>query len=453
MSTPLRTMRKEQMAIHLVELLDSGSFTEFRNYYLRSGIYNTIGRYKSRIVGGKFESYNDPEPSVERLKAKEYTNLYMEAFGVFENDRPRPAFEAELERKILDAQNRSDLTPYDRVGLVYKYIKEQLNTHKINQHTWLRMAMEKMLIDWTIRDLSKQPNTPVVTDIADAYKNIINQKNQMPNERWAHLWNLDGRGYSPQMEDGSDRPQCIKRQELRDTIRKNAEPGSLILLSSVFKRGYQLSSFSWAAFDNYLEHNYVLTATEETFDKKYFSEWLAGFEWSCDEHKERYEQYRDEQLKKWLSLVEAIVSEEITYLFPRPIDVYEFRNSLHKKQTINFQDTSVFKERVVNYPGFRKQIATHVLEKHPSLYFYKEMCSFMTDSEMRSVLERTHPSLLSAFDIINELTIGTENNKDYYGCEDKWHQHDAVIKYMLQQKESGYELPDLNTIFDASWTN
>lgn len=437
MSNYLDTMQQDYTNRILNELLDSESFEDFRDFYLRTG----IALQNFRLIQEKNVRDNYKLYEIKSLKPSEYADRFAISF----KDEGYKAVTI-LKPLIRDAQNRKDLKPYDRVGLILNGIKT--SGLKVINHRELRSIMETMLMDWTIRDLKKLPDVPMIDDFETSLNKMMIKKNEYGKLNWRQLWSTAMTHHRPASLDQRDREIAITTCKTRNKLRSELDVGEQLLYSRLFKNGFMYNRFSSFTLDNYLEQSYILNSDSKTFDKQFFAEWLSGKNWKSERNKEKFELFRATHLEKWYNIVDKIASQDITYLLPsRNREQYseeEYDTDLKNGVKIDYTDTQKFINPVSDLDGLRKRVTISSIKNNPTLYLYRSMCTNVDQTELRNEIIKQSPDLISGLDLVESLIIeleGTPNLNDV----NNWFKHAKMFEYLMNSKQSevSLELPSL----------
>ncbi len=361
-------MHTDAMSKNLKALLDSQTFTEFRDYYLRIGMFDTELRFFDKKDGLYVKEHLN-DPIITQIEKKDIKD-YVESLAVICQATRNTEFKITLELEIKHILQNNTTTPYEKVGKVLDHIKQQRKHGiKIEHHEYLRDLMERMLLDWMFNDLKKKENEPVICNGLDSCLiNIIKtkQKSQAPYT-WKSLWSM-ARNHNNQSRYNTTTSAYMKNKKAyTHSLRKSFSYGELLITSKLFRHGYMYNRLSYARIQEFIERQYILTSTEKTFDKKFLAEWLSGYNWTSQEHKNKYESLKTECVKKWAIMIFELVKEEIEFLVPliitknkfsdtgrahynTTLDQYSNTTSAIEKPRVTFLDKNQLQEIIINNP-------------------------------------------------------------------------------------------------------
>ncbi len=392
------------MSMLLIRLMDSTSFNEFRDYFIRQGMIDLEYRqWKNDSRAKKNATIRRVLKSTPQRYATDLNEVLSTPLTVDEV--------LELSTEIENIQNTNN-TPYDKVGEVITSVKKRCNADiKIKQHSQFRQILEQMLLNWTCFDIYNEPNKEISKDLVADTINIINKKQAESTDSWKHIWSLKRDAYVREPKDPDENQESYiytNRNKLRHNLRKTFKNSEILITSSCFRHGYMYPNLSWSPFQDFMIRQYIFSVNEITFDKLFFKEWLSGYNWSTTEHSNKYDKLKTEYLDKWKELLENLVDQHLNYVFPFKLNnstsIREYSYDYKISELNNFD----FYPRLITLQ--REDLIIYALKKHPVLYLFKELLMHkhnISAEKIENIMNIYHPTIKNKFKMYN-LIIDTD---------------------------------------------
>lgn len=317
------------------KIMDMPDFASIRDYYIKS--YAAEYSTSSWIIeSGKNSKDTNPNPTtlfgiIPELNAESCLNRLLNV-AIFESTTEnKKRFKEKVWEKYVNAFNDSSLTPYARVGALMRSLVEAADSFDCKDirlsHLRMRRWMTEMLCSFCCDDLKKNPKEPawgepVSQTLGNAMTILQNECHGMPlslafprifSDSERSVTYRNGMGGEPYPKSADEfRFDAEKRHK----ILENLSPGQQLIFTPWLENGFQVNGFSWRNFKNYLHRHYVMHATEDTFDKSFFCEWVAfdGRHWSNPAYKEKYESLWDAAYIEWVEIAKKVVHDSPRYI-------------------------------------------------------------------------------------------------------------------------------------------
>lgn len=210
----------------------------------------------------------------------------------------------DLQQAIEIAKHTPDTTPYQRVGLVLDWLKQERTQRPEMEwfHGGLRRWMEGLLTDFTLADAKKRPGAMLASP-ESSYEHVVQSwadaKSGLPFD---HVWDLSGllppKGTQPLLglmaQDGGQGHGTAVAFQLRAKLMQEQEPAMALMLHTAIgvTRHYRPT---WRDVTDYGVLHPLLTLDETSFDKNVWLDFLEnkGAKWRSPENEKRWSTWQE----------------------------------------------------------------------------------------------------------------------------------------------------------------
>lgn len=222
---------------------------------------------------------------------------------------------------LFDDQKQA---PYERVGALMNLFldaaKAMSGTGVRLSHVHMRRWMTEQLSQFCCADLKRTPHLPAWDGLPSTVLGKITQdlNAKSPNAPLPLAFPRHDRAGERSVSHRTDRiyelyPKSADEFRHEASVRKEQlstlSPGQHLLMTPWMENGFQMNAFSWRNFENFIQRYYVMTATESTFDKSFFCEWVTfgGNRWSKPEYKKKYEEVWEAAYLEWVAIAKVVI--------------------------------------------------------------------------------------------------------------------------------------------------
>lgn len=385
---------KQQRVTHLTsfaytsaaKLMDLTNFAEIRDYYIKE-FASEYAMNSWRMTKGE-KSKNDipptavlygtiPSASAEGRLQELLDTALFDGSGTYHGHASfamKEQFKSYIWTEFEKLHNDESQTPYARVGAMMRLFLDAASKFDPSNlrlsHLSMRRWMTEHLAQLSCAELKKTPaaaawpEPPSITlarvtatlnsKSPDAPLPIAFPQRQASAERSV---SHRGTGFYNDYPKTADafRYEAAVRSEILSPL----TPGQHLMLGPWMENGFQMNAFSWRNFGNFLHRHYIMSATEETFDKSFFCEWVTfgGNNFSKPEYKDKYEALWDSAYTEWMEIAKVVIPN-------------------HPKLCTNARMTSL-------PPALRAEIAKESVVRWPGLAGDKEILNLLVDERER----------------------------------------------------------------------
>lgn len=328
-----RSLNKDFTAREVGIILDLPDFASVRDYYIRtfavlhdlSGWQASFKKTKVDEIGWKHGRL--PRTSVVDQYA-EFCKTCLFSTGsravTIEGD-VLTAFNALTQDRFIQLSNDETLSPYNKVGAMMRLFvdactklgNDKLHLSHKRMREWMTTTLGLGICDY----YKKQPAAPCWNVPPSSTMRTITSAlranspgtplpvafSTKPEERSAH-YRVKSEDYVPYPKtDDEFRDEAAVRNNVLSAL----SPGQLLITTPWMEGGFQYNGFSWRTFDNFMQRYYMMTSTEDTFDRTFFCEWVAnrGTEWTRPDFKVKFEALWNTAYLEWIELAKVVIPD------------------------------------------------------------------------------------------------------------------------------------------------
>lgn len=219
-------------------------------------------------------------------------------------------------QKCIDAaRQKNDATPYERVGDVLSWLKENRRTHPelAWSHSALRQWMQGLLADFTLVDAKKQPG-PLLDAPEQHYETMIasweSDKSGLP---FNHTWKLSGQMWFTPQKDGGVKSfemdqgrQGVAAWHLRAKLLQESPPGMALMTNTNLGVTRQFRP-TWRDVTDYGVLHPLLTLDETSFDKNVWLDFIEhqGKKWSSPANERTWHDWQEAAQVSYQRILQA----------------------------------------------------------------------------------------------------------------------------------------------------
>lgn len=295
---------------------DATTFQEARDALLR--YYYPLLRTIRRCDQANANSINDSQNwsvSLSHSGSKSSAELFAQS-ACREPAQLSPALRLSLQGTIDKARLAPDMTPYERVGTVLSWLKEQRqgNPEFAWFHGGLRQWMQGLLTDFTLADAKKRPGAMLASPEASYEKMVESWDASKSGIPFDHVWSFRGISHFTQQDcqpllavsDNGGAYGTALAFKLRAKIIQEQEPAMALMLHTNLG-ATRLLRPTWRDVTDYGVLHPLLTLDESTFDKNVWLDFLAhkGDKWSKPEHESTWRTWQEAAQTSYQRVLQA----------------------------------------------------------------------------------------------------------------------------------------------------